>query len=659
MIKRRASLLLLFIWLMVPVASTHAQQEDPPPQRDAAEEQAIYDDLAAINPDAVVLFKEATAAMDSNRLDEAETKYRQVLELAGDFAPALRRLSYVLDGKKQYDEAVDLARKAVDVEGSAVDQAALAAALDQRGTPRDQSEALGFAKSAAEALPDDPWVAQVLILAGAGSDDMDVVRQGVATLQRVEPNSPATHYFNGLVEATDQHWIKAEDELLLAKRLGFPADAIDGTLSDSGISGQARLWRTIWGVGYAFAGWIVALGVLFVVGVALSSMTLASVKRARPGADYRPSAPERFIRFLYRGVVTLSSLYFYISIPFLILTVVGLTVGIFYLFFSIGRIPIQLAVAIGLGAIYSLVAIVRSLFIRIKQQDPGPQVSRSEAPALWDTVEEVARKVNARPVNKIFVTPMPEVAVTERGGMLRRMFGGGERILILGMGALPGMTRSQLRAILAHEYGHFSNRDTAGGGLAIQVRASILTMAQNLAQGRQNTWVNPVFLFLNGFYRIFLRITLGASRLQEILADRYAALAYGAHNFSEALTNLVRQTMVFNAQASREIQLSLNERRQPNNLYTLAFFEELGPPTGFDAELDRQMTRPTSPYDSHPAVKDRLELVHMLEGVGTEERDTRPALDLLPNPEQWQQKMSSLLYSRVTSAPRAPVQRRR
>ena len=656
--KRRINLLFMFIYLIIPMAAVNAQQEDPSPQRDPAEEQVIYDDLAAINPDAVVLFKEATLAMDSNHLDEAEAKYRQVLEMAGDFAPALRRLSYVVAAKDHFDEAVDLARKAVEVEGSAIDQAALASALDQRGTPRDQSEALGLAQSAAAALPDDPFVAQVLIVAGAGSNDMNVVRQGVATLLRVAPNDPSTHYFNGLLEASDKHWIKAEDELLLAKQMGLPADAVDHALNESGIAGQARLWRLIRGIGYSFAGWIAGLGVLFVVGVMLSSMTLASVKRARPGADYRPSAPERFIRFVYRGVVTLSSLYFYISIPFLILAVVGLTVGIFYLFFAIGRIPVQLAIAVGLGAIYSLVAIVRSLFIRIKQQDPGLEVGHSEAPALWDTVEEVARKVNARPVNKIFVTPMPEVAVTERGGMLRRIAGAGERILILGMGALPGMTRSQLRAILAHEYGHFSNRDTAGGGLAIQVRASILTMAQNLAQGRQNTWFNPVFLFLNGFYRIFLRITLGASRLQEILADRYAALAYGAHNFSEALTNLVRQTMVFNAQASREIQLSLNERRQPNNLYTLSFFEELGPPQGFDAELDRLLTRPTSPYDSHPAVKDRLELVRQLEGVGTEEHDSRPALDLLPNPEHWQQQMSSLLYSRVTTVTRPPDQRR-
>jgi hypothetical protein len=38
---------------------------------------------------------------------------------------------------------------------------------------------------------------------------------------------------------------------------------------------------------------------------------------------------------------------------------------------------------------------------------------------------------------------------------------------------------------------------------------------------------NPAWWFATGFYRIFLRVSQGAARLQEILADRRAAEAYG------------------------------------------------------------------------------------------------------------------------------------
>lgn len=47
---------------------------------------------------------------------------------------------------------------------------------------------------------------------------------------------------------------------------------------------------------------------------------------------------------------------------------------------------------------------------------------------------------------------------------------GRERFLILGVGVLEGTKLRPFRAILAHEYGRFSNCDTAGGGLALADR---------------------------------------------------------------------------------------------------------------------------------------------------------------------------------------------
>jgi len=94
------------------------------------------------------------------------------------------------------------------------------------------------------------------------------------------------------------------------------------------------------------------------------------------------------------------------------------------------------------------------------------------------------------------------------------------------------------KAVLAHEYGHLSNRDTAGGGFALAVRRSLTTAAVGLAERGVATWYNPAWLFLTGFNRVFLRISQGASRLQETLADRWAASAYGARYFEQGLRHL-------------------------------------------------------------------------------------------------------------------------
>ena len=138
-----------------------------------------------------------------------------------------------------------------------------------------------------------------------------------------------------------------------------------------------------------------------------------------------------------------------------------------------------------------------------------------------------------------------EVAVIERGSVGQRMRDEAKRALILGVGALEGMTRQQLRAVLAHEYGHFSNRDTAGGRLPAVVQTSLFASLVRIARGGGATFYNPAWHFVRGFHALFLRITLGASRLRELMADQFAAVVYGGQAFAGGLTHIVRRSLEF------------------------------------------------------------------------------------------------------------------
>ena len=234
--------------------------------------------------------------------------------------------------------------------------------------------------------------------------------------------------------------------------------------------------------------------------------------------------------------------------------------------------------------------------------------------------------------------------------MWQKLRGSGQRVLILGLGALPGMTQPQFRAILAHEYGHFSNWDTEGGNLAGLVRASLHQMAYSLAATGQARWYNPAWLFVNGFYRIYLRITLGASRLQEILADRYAAAAYGAGNLISGLQHLIHQELAFGAGVSSEIEESREQDRELRNLYTLPLVGGGDLPQEVaDAEAEI-LSWPTSPYDSHPAPRDRIELLARLGAHDREDEDPEPVWDLLENPESLQAEMTELVEGLVQLA---------
>jgi Zn-dependent protease with chaperone function len=295
----------------------------------------------------------------------------------------------------------------------------------------------------------------------------------------------------------------------------------------------------------------------------------------------------------------------------------------------------------------ALYRVARTALIHTKEPEPGRPLVRADAPALWVLAEQVAERVGTRPVDEICVTPAPSIGVVERGSLTQKLCGTGQRCLILGLGLLPGMTQGQLKAILAHEYGHLATRDTAGGDLALRVRLSMRQMAHRLAIHGQATGINPVWLFLSLFHRVFQRITLGASRLQEIQADRYAATVCGTDDFIGGLAHIVRQGLIFGERVSREARWARRFRRRGlPNLYSYSS-PELDPVEDeLRVKIEEVMNRSTSPYDSHAAVRERIELVQRLGVTGEADGSQEPVWDLLPNAVALQEEMSAAVRPR-------------
>jgi Peptidase family M48 len=252
-------------------------------------------------------------------------------------------------------------------------------------------------------------------------------------------------------------------------------------------------------------------------------------------------------------------------------------------------------------------------------------------------------------VDNVYLTPGTELAVMERGGMGRQLRGGAERCLILGVGVLEGLKIGPFKAVLAHEYGHFTNRDTAGGGLALAVRRSLVTMARGLAESGAAAWYNPAWLFLNGFFRVFLRISQGASRLQEILADRWAAFTYGSKAFEDGLRHVIEQSVRFDARAGATLQ-EMAAHPVPN-LYQ---HEPATPvaPVEIDKAIRNALNHPASPYDSHPAPTERSRWVRALNAKGTVQSadDTNEAWTLFESRAVVEERMTSRVHAMVLAA---------
>lgn len=632
-------LLLPLAFLLAGCASQVAQTPAAQPTRDLALEQSFEQQLQTINPTAVPVFHAATAAMDAGDLQKSKQLYEKVVELAPSFAVSYRRLGYLVP-TDDLAEAERLTRKALELSPDGYNQAALAVILLRKNTPKDGMDAFKLASEAVKALPDDEQANAALVISAGMVNELTVIRQADQHLLELQPTSPIGHYYAGLIAGTDGKWEEAESELLRSQDLGMTPQAVQNALGQ-GISRNALLSRLLrFGV-IALVAWLLGLGGLYLAGVLLSRATMRTLQTSGVSANLQVSPEERRIRSVYRTLIIVLSLYFYISIPFVILTLFLVVGGAFYIFLMIGSIPIQLSIILVIMFVASLIALARGLFMRIADVPPGRLLRKMDAPELWLLVEDVARKLQVRPVDTIYINPGVDIAVNEKGGILQKLRRAGKRNLILGMGVLQGLTQGQLAAILAHEYGHFSNQDTAGGDLAYQVFASVQQVAERLVRGRAAQIFNPVWLFLVAYQRIFLQVTLGASRLQEVLADRYAASTYGGYNFIEGLRGVIRQTILFPLQANNELHKSFELKQPVNNLYNLPPL-----PDELKGQVEEQfaqaMNRTTSQYDSHPAPQERIALIQRLNVPDSPVHDnSRPALDLFPNPEELQREMTN------------------
>jgi Zn-dependent protease with chaperone function len=291
-----------------------------------------------------------------------------------------------------------------------------------------------------------------------------------------------------------------------------------------------------------------------------------------------------------------------------------------------GEIPIKLLVLGAFVVFGSLWAIGKSLFVRAREPAPGDKLDLDENTKLRAALDEVASIIGTRSVDSVYMTPGAEVAVFERGGMLRQLRGHGERCLVVGAAVLEGLRVREFKSILAHEYGHFRNADTAGGGFALAVRRSLMTMAIHMARSGAATFVNPAWWFVHGFYSIFVRVSQGASRLQEVLADRWAAFAYGSDAFVAGLRHVIDRSVRFDAHLSATLNEVVPKKVALANVYAFVPSSPV-PSAEIEDAVEKLMNRPALASDSHPRPADRIAWVTRLAAPARQDESVNDSLE--------------------------------
>ncbi|HEV2664635.1 MAG TPA: tetratricopeptide repeat protein [Blastocatellia bacterium] len=619
-------------------------------------ERAIWRELEKIVPESVETFKAATEAFDRQDYERAATLYRKVMERAPSFDHVHRRLGSALALSGKIEEGVRHLERAYEINPSPENMSALAQFLDESSEGKQSSKynkmrALELAKKGLAAYQaqnrhDEPYHATVVAQIAFGLNDIKVARAAVNALAADHPDLMQTHFYLALLAASDEDWEKAEEEIKKAQGLGLSAETAQRFL-DSGVHTGAQTWRYLYYSLYLVGAWVVGLVALFALGKLFSNLTLRSIEEADPNGA--TGAKEISLRSRYKRLINVAGVYYYVSLPvviFLVLTVAG---SILYGFFMIGRIPVKLALIVVVAAVVTIYKMIRSLFVKIESEDPGRALKAEEAPGLWALTREVAQAIGTRPIDEIRVTPGCDLAVYEKGGFREKLQDRAMRVLILGCGALNGMRQNAFRAVLAHEYGHFSHRDTAGGDVALRVEQDMTKFAYAMALAGQAVWWNIAFQFLRVYHFIFRRITHGATRLQEVLADRVAAQKYGAESFEEGLRHVIRREVEFNSVASKEIEEAAQARRDLKNLYQLQVSPESFDQQMIETKIEDIITRPTTEDDTHPSPIDRFRLAQRIV-CNNPTSSNAMVWDLFASRESLTAEMSKLIDDRVKEA---------
>ncbi len=620
-----------------------------PPVRDQALEKKIHDELKNVSPKSVQLFKDATSSMDKNNHEEAIRLYKSVLEQAPDFEHALRRIGYSYSAVGMRKEAIETTERALKINRSSMNligAASIRASFNNENYKPSQSDlrsALAYAKEAVQqdnsGEPDAALLVAELSLRVGKAEEFE---KAVGTLNEKFPDEMGTHYFSAVNFANNGEFSKAEAEIKEAQKLGLPTEtaqqfltAIETAKSEQYFGMGDYIYYGFWLV----CAWILGLAALFIGGKVLSVRTLMSIENSDPNDIY--GEEQKGLKGVYRKVITISGVYYYVSQPILVLVIIALAVGITVAFFYIGRIPVYVLLAMWFAALASIFYMVKSLVFRQKVEDPGRVLPEQEAPELWSLVKSVANDINTRPVDEIRITHGAELAVYERGGIRAKMQDKGERILILGLAVMDGFSQNAFRAVLAHEYGHFSNRDTAGGDIAFHVNNDIVSFAESMAISGTATWYNIAFQFLRFYHFLFRRITHGASRLQEVLADRVAVHQFGEEAFREGLKHVILRDIEFNHLAEKEIGAALTDNRPMKNLYELKIEDEM---TVNDVALEfkEHLSAETTEDDTHPSPKDRFKLIENIRPKDTA-AISGAVWDLFTNREELTIEMNSML----------------
>jgi heat shock protein HtpX len=261
---------------------------------------------------------------------------------------------------------------------------------------------------------------------------------------------------------------------------------------------------------------------------------------------------------------------------------------------------------------------------RQRFEPPGPELAQFRAPALHRMIGDVAEQTGQETPAQIYLAPDVNAAVLQRGGLLGL---GGKRVLLVGLPLIDALTVRQLRAVIAHEFGHFHSGDTRLGPWFYRTYDALERTVIALHEA-ESIWRKPFTWYLD----FFLRRTAALKRRQEFLADELAARIGGRDAAIAGLEEISKAAPAFHGFWSSEAAPVLESGHRAPLLEGFRRFRAAGAvSSALEEALEEERKAETDPYNTHPSLGERIAALERLpdSSVPAAEGDDRPALTLV------------------------------
>lgn len=345
--------------------------------------------------------------------------------------------------------------------------------------------------------------------------------------------------------------------------------------------------------------------------------------------------------------------------------------------------PRVLLLFLGLGlvslGVLVLIFLLKFMFTSRKTDRSGlVEIKRKDEPQLFKLIEEIVKAVGTSFPKKVYLSSDVNASVFFDSNFWS-MFFPVRKNLIIGMGLVNAISQSELKAILGHEFGHFSQKSMKVGSYVYNLNQIIFNLLyENDGYNKMAaSWAES-----SGFFQIFviiaLKITDGIkyilkvmynilnksymalSREMEFHADEIAANITGYEPLQNSLlrTGLANHSLnsVFNYYSGK-----IDENVQAENIYSNQKFimnflaKENNIPIENDLpqvseneqrKFNKSKLEIKDQWASHPSNEDRIEKLKAT-GLSADALNDHLANDLFSNIEQTQKQLTRMIFENI------------